>query len=157
MSGLTSPATATLGAVLAGLSTAFTVPSFCFTCSRGRASFIKTCHRCGCLSQVRVVSAAGDMPGGSRIVDLHNGLYEAFYTAPAAGTFLVHVQYADAGVNPVHVDIRGSPFTVECTDPWIKYRVLGALPARRQVGFTLLQMHRRFNCHLQLRAALALV
>lgn len=80
------------------------------------------------------MSAAGEMQGGSRIVDLHNGLYEVFYTAPAAGAFLVHVQYADAGVNPVPIDIRGSPFAVECTDPWIKYRVLGALPARRQVS-----------------------
>ena len=96
------------------------------------------------------------MQGGSRIVDLHNGLYEAFYTAPAAGTFLVHVQYADAGVNPVHVDIRGSPFTVECTDPWIKHRVLGALPARRQVGLIPLQMHRLFSCQLQAHAVLAL-
>ena len=84
--------------------------------------------------QVRVVSAAGEMQGGSRIVDLHNGLYEVFYTAPGMGAFLVHVQYADAGVNPVPVDIRGSPFAVECTDPWVKYRVLGALPARRQVS-----------------------
>lgn len=87
------------------------------------------------------MSAAGELQGGSRIVDLHNGLYEVFYTAPAAGAFLVHVQYADAGVNPVPVDIRGSPFTVECTDPWVKYRVLGALPARRQVQLQTLVMH----------------
>ena len=73
------------------------------------------------------------MQGGSRIVDLHNGLYEVFYTAPAPGAFLVHVEYADAALNPVPVGIRGSPFAVECTDPWTKYRVLGALPARRQV------------------------
>ena len=74
------------------------------------------------------------MQGGSRIVDLHNGLYEVFYTAPAPGAFLVHVEYADAALNPVPVGIRGSPFAVECTDPWTKYRVLGALPARRQVS-----------------------
>lgn len=83
--------------------------------------------------QVRVVAAEGEMQGGSRIVDLHNGLYEVLYTAPATGAFLVHVEYADAGPNPVPVGIRGSPFAVECTDPWTKYRVLGALPARRQV------------------------
>lgn len=85
--------------------------------------------------QVRVVAAEGDMQGDSRIVDLHNGLYEVFYTAPATGTFLLHVEYADAGVNPVPVGIRGSPFAVQCTDPWSKLRVLGALPARRQVGY----------------------
>ncbi|DBA86689.1 TPA: Dynein alpha chain, flagellar outer arm [Trebouxia sp. C0004] len=84
------------------------------------------------LFTVRVVAAEGEMQGGSRIVDLHNGLYEVFYTAPATGAFLVHVEYADAGLNPVPVGIRGSPFAVECTDPWTKYRVLGALPARRQ-------------------------
>lgn len=103
------------------------------TCSNEAVSAQEINQELSCLSQVRVVSAAGDMQGGSRIVDLHNGLYEAFYTAPAAGTCLVHVQYADAGVNPVPVDIRGSPFTVECADPWTRYRVLGALPARRQV------------------------
>ena len=80
-----------------------------------------------------MVAAEGDLQGGGRIVDLHNGLYEVFYTAPTAGAYLVHVEYADAGVNPVPVGIRGSPFAIECTDPWTKHRVLGALPARRQV------------------------
>ena len=114
------------------------------TCSKGFHLLDNNLVNYYCSCQVRVVSAAAvpaagvsaaaEMQGGSRIVDLHNGLYEVFYTAPAAGAFLVHVQYADAGVNPVPVDIRGSPFAVECTDPWIKYRVLGALPARRQVS-----------------------
>ncbi len=67
-----------------------------------------------CVWQVRVAAAEGEMQGGSRIVDLHNGLYEIFYTAPATGAFLVHVEYADAGLNPVPVGIRGSPFAVEC-------------------------------------------
>ena len=80
-----------------------------------------------------MVAAQGELQGGSRIVDLHNGLYEVYYTAPATGSFLVHVEYADAGTDPVPVGIRGSPFAVECADPWTKYRVLGALPARRQV------------------------
>lgn len=86
--------------------------------------------------QVRVVAAEGEMQGQSRVVDLHNGLYEVFYTAPATGAFLVHVEYADAGVNPVPIGIRGSPFAVQCTDPWTKFRVLGALPARRAVSQT---------------------
>jgi hypothetical protein len=112
--------------------------SNCFLCSSGPPCF-------NCVWQVRVVAAEGEMQGGSRIVDLHNGLYEVFYTAPATGAFLVHVEYADAGLNPVPVGIRGSPFAVECTDPWTKYRVLGALPARRQVcTATWLQVCRSF-------------
>ena len=88
------------------------------------------------------------MQGQSRIVDLHNGLYEVFYTAPATGAFLVHVEYADAGANPVPVGIRGSPFAVQCTDPWTKFRVLGALPARRPVRSARLGAARCAMCML---------
>ena len=101
-----------------------------------------------------MVSVAGDMQGSSRIVDLHNGLYEVFYTAPSVGAFLVHVEYADAGVNPVPVGIRGSPFTVECTDPWTKYRVLGALPARRQVSLTGSKCNDTISRHYQTALAI---
>eukprot|EP00891_Asterochloris_glomerata_P001316 jgi/Astpho2/1316/Aster-06188 len=80
--------------------------------------------------KVRVVAAGGALEGSSRIVDLHKGLYEVFFTAPAPGAFLVHVEYADAGIE-TPVGIRGSPFAIEVGDPWTKHRVLGSLPAKR--------------------------
>ena len=73
-------------------------------------SLLSRCGRCSqpcrwpcwqaklpCNMQVRVVAAGGTLEGSSRIVDLHKGLYEVYFTAPAPGAFLVHVEYADAG------------------------------------------------------------
>ena len=84
---------------------------------------------------VRVVSTDGKYTGVSRVTDLHNGIYEAVYSAPAPGKYSVHVTFTDLGTGD-QVPIRGSPFIVECEDPWTKHRVMGATPARRK-GLTL--------------------
>ncbi|KAK9817742.1 hypothetical protein WJX72_001478 [[Myrmecia] bisecta] len=82
----------------------------------------------------KVTIVATDNPaveGTARIVDLENGLYEVFYTAPMPGKYNVFVKYAELGDQGHPVDIRGSPFVVECSDPWTKHRVMGATPAKR--------------------------
>lgn len=55
-----------------------------------------------------------------------------FYAAPAPGQYLVHASYNELGTAD-YVPIRGSPFSVTCTDPWVKHRVMGTVPAKRKV------------------------
>ncbi len=78
-----------------------------------------------------MVSADGKTTGSATVVDLHNGLYEVSYSAPTAGKYHVNILHADLGA-PDMVPIRGSPFTVDCQDPWTKHRAVGAAPARRK-------------------------
>ncbi len=80
---------------------------------------------------VRVVSADGKYQGISRVADLHNGMYEANYSVPMPGKYAVHVTFTELSTNE-QVPIRGSPFMVECEDPWTPHRVMGATPARRK-------------------------
>ena len=87
---------------------------------------------------IRVVSPDGKIEGAARVSDLHNGMYEVHYSAPTAGKYHVHVTFAELSTNE-QVPIRGSPFTVELTDPWKKHRVGGATPATRK-GCTLVNV-----------------
>lgn len=94
---------------------------------------------------VRVVPADGGLQGDAVIADLQDGRYEVTYSVPQPGVYLVHVSHAELGGSEA-VSIRGSPFKVEAADPWVKHRVLGAMPAKRAVSggggsrrFTLLQ------------------
>ena len=43
----------------------------------------------------------------------------------------VHVTFTELSSGDL-VPIRGSPFTIDCEDPWTKHRVMGATPARRK-------------------------
>lgn len=76
--------------------------------------------------------------GRWRIEDLANGLYEVNYCTPLPGRYHVHVYHADLGASEPG-QIRGSPFTIECSDPWTKHRTMGACPAKRK-GMALLPM-----------------
>ncbi len=57
---------------------------------------------------------------------------QVLYNTPMPGKYLVHVAYNELGTSDT-VPIRGSPFTVEHSDPWVKHRVVGTLPNRRKV------------------------
>ncbi len=85
----------------------------------------------GDIFKVRVVSADGKNEGAARVRDLHNGSYEVQYMAPTAGKYHIHVSFNELGTSDF-VPIRGSPFTVNCTDPWTKHRVMGPVPAKRK-------------------------
>ncbi len=74
----------------------------------------------------------------TQVSDLHNGTYLVHYNTPAPGSYLVHVSYNELGTSE-NVPIRGSPFTIDCQDPWVKHRVMGTFPARRK-GMTLVTM-----------------
>jgi dynein heavy chain len=82
---------------------------------------------------VRVVSTEGGLQGDAVIVDSQDGRYEVTSSVPRPGVYLVHVNHADLGGSEA-VAIRGSPFKVEAADPWVKHRVLGAIPAKRTVS-----------------------
>jgi dynein heavy chain len=82
---------------------------------------------------VCVVSVDGGLQGDATIADLQDGRYEVTYSVPQPGVYQVHVSHADLGGSEA-VSIRGSPFKVEAADPWIKHRVLGAIPAKRAVS-----------------------
>ena len=75
------------------------------------------------------------MVGRSRVDDLGIGIYEAGYTAPAAGEYKVHVQLVDVSAKGAAVEVRGSPFRVTCADPWTSHRVMGTVPSRNAVCF----------------------
>lgn len=47
----------------------------------------------------------------------------------------VFVTYNELGTAEL-VPIRGSPFTIDCADPWVNHRVMGTFPPRRK-GATL--------------------
>ena len=51
--------------------------------------------------------------------------------APAQGRYKLHVRGHQLGADGGVAHIRGSPFTVECSDPWEQRRLVGAAPARR--------------------------
>ena len=84
---------------------------------------------------IDVVSTDGKLIGSARYVDLEDGMYHMFYSVPAVGTYLVHVKYHELGTNE-STPIRGSPFSITCTDPWTKHRITGSTPAKRK-GCTL--------------------
>jgi len=81
---------------------------------------------------VEVVSIDGKLKGESRVIDLENGMHEAYFSAPAPGTYHVHVKYDELGDPPELVPIRGSPWTVVCEDPWQYHRVGGTAPMKRR-------------------------
>lgn len=81
--------------------------------------------------QVQIQSEDGTKTGRSRIVDLGTGVYHVFYIAPTAGPYLVHVSHQDLGDEHC-TPIRGSPYKVQCKDPWTQHRVVGAIPAKRK-------------------------
>lgn len=87
---------------------------------------------------VRVVSADNKFEGTSRVLDLNNGQYQVYYAAPTPGPYFLHVTYNELGTTDI-VPIRGSPFSVICSDPWTKHRVMGSIPARRK-GLSLVTM-----------------
>eukprot|EP00854_Cymbomonas_tetramitiformis_P005424 gene5424-6576_t len=79
----------------------------------------------------------GLYPGTWRSVDLDDGVYEVFYQVPAAGRYQIDVLYEDP--QGVQTPIRGSPFFVECLDPWTTHRVAGVAPNKRKgTNFTTL-------------------
>ena len=81
---------------------------------------------------VRNVDRA-EVVGRGAITDLDNGLYSAAYSVPLTGTYDVHVTSLDLGSEtPSHV--RGSPFRIQCADPWTYPRVLGSVPAKRKAA-----------------------
>lgn len=81
----------------------------------------------------KIVSMDFKIPveGRYRIQDMHNGLYNVYYTVPMPGRYQVHVYHADLGA-PEPGQIRGSPFVIDCKDPWTKHRIMGAAPAKRK-------------------------
>lgn len=87
---------------------------------------------------VRVVSTDGKYEGLAQITDLQDGQYEVSYCVPMPGSYQVHICHYKLGGSEL-VPIRGSPFTVHCTDPWVKHRVLGATPGKRK-GATLVAL-----------------
>ncbi|MEW5298846.1 MAG: hypothetical protein WDW36_001923 [Sanguina aurantia] len=87
---------------------------------------------------VKVVSEDGRCEGQARVKDLANGQYEVRYSAPTPGPYLVHVSANDLGTDGF-TSIRGSPFPVTLSDPWVKHRLVGATPAKRK-GAVLLSL-----------------
>eukprot|EP00798_Chlamydomonas_sp_ICE-L_P023007 gene23007-30199_t len=83
----------------------------------------------------KVVSEDGKITGLTRVVDTGTGIYEAFYTVPMTGDYLVHVTFTELGSSQ-QVAIRGSPFKTTIEDPWTKHRIMGSTPAKRK-GATL--------------------
>ncbi|CAD7704939.1 unnamed protein product [Ostreobium quekettii] len=78
--------------------------------------------------RVRVVSADGKLEGRVRMTDKDNGMYEVFYVVPSPGEYLVHVTHEDLGEKTEDIPTRGSPFKVDCKDPWNRHRVMGSTP-----------------------------
>ena len=54
----------------------------------------------------------------------------------APGRYKISVRGQQLGAEGGLADIRGSPFTVECSDPWQQQPLAGAAPAKR-AGATL--------------------
>lgn len=52
-------------------------------------------------------------------------------SAPAPGRYKLHVRGHAPGAEGGVAHIRGSPFSVECSDPWAQRPLVGAAPARR--------------------------
>jgi dynein heavy chain, axonemal len=88
-------------------------------------------HTGGDRFQVRVVSVDGKVEGSARVTDLHNGLYQALYSAPLPGKYSVSITHSDLGSGEP-VPVRGSPFLVECQDPWTRHRLMGNTPSKRK-------------------------
>ncbi|KAK9867723.1 hypothetical protein WJX84_004647 [Apatococcus fuscideae] len=93
------------------------------TCNNKRSSG-------GDIFKVVLKTEDGTVVGKSRVDDLGIGIYEAGYTAPAAGEYKVHVQLVDVSAKGAAVEVRGSPFRVTCADPWTSHRVMGTVPSR---------------------------
>lgn len=71
---------------------------------------------------VSVVDEKGEAgPMHVTVTDHENGLYTVEYIAPKEGTFHVHVTMAGA-------HIRGSPFLVTFSNPWVQQRTKGSAP-----------------------------
>lgn len=87
---------------------------------------------------VKVVSEDGKCEGQARVKDLANGQYEVQYSAPTSGAYLIHVSANDLGTDGF-TSIRGSPFPVVLSDPWVKHRLVGATPTKRK-GAVLLSL-----------------
>lgn len=85
--------------------------------------------------KVTLTSVDGKSEGIARVKDLENGQHAVYYFAPTAGQYHIHASYCELGSSEL-VPIRGSPFTVDCVDPWTKHRVTGATPAKRK-GLTI--------------------
>ncbi len=51
--------------------------------------------------------------------------------APARGHYKLHVRGRQLGGDGGMAPIRGSPFAIEATDPWVQQALAGAAPARR--------------------------
>ncbi|KAI3429649.1 hypothetical protein D9Q98_005734 [Chlorella vulgaris] len=85
----------------------------------------------GDVFEIAVESEAGVVVGSSRIVDRGNGLYECFYRAPAPGRYKICVRGSQPGIEGCTAHIRGSPFSVECCDPWQQRQLAGTAPAKR--------------------------
>ena len=60
---------------------------------------------------------------------------QVFFAAPTPGPYRVHVCYNELGTSEC-AHIRGSPFSVTCSDPWARHRLMGTAPARRK-GLTM--------------------
>ncbi|KAI8464229.1 MAG: flagellar alpha dynein [Monoraphidium minutum] len=82
---------------------------------------------------VRVTGEGGKPVDGATagVKDLGTGLYQAHYSVPLPGTYQVHVLHTELGAAEP-VPIRGSPFTITTSDPWVRHRTGGAAPARRK-------------------------
>lgn len=81
---------------------------------------------------VTICSEDGKIEGQSCIVDRMNGTYDVFYSVPMPGAYLVHIKHMDLGDKPEKLSIRGSPFKVNCQDPWTRQRVMGSTPNNRK-------------------------
>jgi dynein heavy chain, axonemal len=76
------------------------------------------------------------------ITDLKDGTHDVSYIPRKEGKYTIQVSYLDPVQGGVHIDIRGSPWTMNATNPWSNPKLSG-VPPRYRLGVSSAPMAKR--------------